>query len=153
MWCTGRGGEGKTNKWRRRGGKNKKHQRKLKEKSDVSLSPSPTDHLLNIDVNMMEQTKFFCNKIWQTFRFLLSALEKEVDKGLSCTSPVQHSNRWGGWGVRVSGGVWRYERKHLKHFEECINDRNYMQELFLHNTGKKQGEAGRESAIITWRTV
>lgn len=66
------------------------------------------NQLLNIDVTRMEQTKFFGNKIWQTVRFLLSALEREADKGLSCTSPVQHSDR-----MHVLGVMDRWILSHL----------------------------------------
>lgn len=39
----------------------------------VTLFP---DQLLSMDVNRMEQSKFLGNKIWQTVRFLLSAIQK-----------------------------------------------------------------------------
>ncbi|KAK8381478.1 hypothetical protein O3P69_018508 [Scylla paramamosain] len=51
------------------------------------------NQLLNIDVTRMEQNKFFGNKIWQTVRFLLSALDKVADLGVSRASPVQESHR------------------------------------------------------------
>ncbi|MPC35904.1 Valine--tRNA ligase [Portunus trituberculatus] len=51
------------------------------------------NQLLNIDVTRMEQNKFFGNKIWQTVRFLLSALDKVADGGVPCDSPLQESHR------------------------------------------------------------
>ncbi|XP_042214073.1 valine--tRNA ligase-like isoform X2 [Homarus americanus] len=48
--------------------------------------------LLSVDINRMEQSKFLGNKIWQTVRFLLSALEK-VENGTQCASHVHSSCR------------------------------------------------------------
>lgn len=50
------------------------------------------NQLLNVDVNRMEQSKFLGNKIWQTVRYLISAMEK-IQNGTHCASHIQLAHR------------------------------------------------------------